>query len=108
MKKTRDEKLLDHALALGNVEAQEAGTMFDEFWAGSPQLPPRLVRRSRVRIQVRREGDSERIHTDNFDCPTQMHGAAYLDARSKIGKAAFHRCPNPTQMHGASFPYSQS
>lgn len=27
MKKTRDEKLLDHALALGNVEAQEAGTM---------------------------------------------------------------------------------
>ena len=27
MKKTRDERLLDHALALGNVEAQEAGTM---------------------------------------------------------------------------------
>ena len=27
MKKTRDEKLLDHALAIGNVEAQEAGTM---------------------------------------------------------------------------------
>jgi hypothetical protein len=27
LKKTRDEKLLQHALALGNVEAQEAGTM---------------------------------------------------------------------------------